>query len=238
MQSLARPSYWNTLWSILAAVIAILAQPRQLSGQSGLSALEECIASQPQEGTGSYAVTFCEDFGRVGCSLPPHDAPAPYDVDWTPYVHIFYSACKRHDQCYRYGWQTYGKQKSDCDDEFWSRLHDNCTNPDEEWYYDVFAVLTMPECLAMAGLFYGGVVLFGGSSYRTMNGSCCPYAKALNWHGHTPGIMSIGYLTVDTVVPTQEPCKTAWLSQDPSKAALLTSPPMHNEATLFLLVLH
>jgi serine/threonine protein kinase len=86
----------------------------------------------------------------------------------------FEPACRRHDRCYRYGNQTYGKSRDQCDSEFRDDMRMICTMLTP---LDVETLgASMTECNKAAEKYYQDVARLGSQDFKSGTGSAfCEY---------------------------------------------------------------
>jgi protein kinase-like protein/phospholipase A2-like protein/VCBS repeat protein len=86
----------------------------------------------------------------------------------------FEPACRRHDRCYRYGNQTYGKSRDQCDSEFRDDMRMICSMLTP---LDVETMgASMTECDKAAEKYYQDVVRLGSQNFKSGTGSAfCEY---------------------------------------------------------------
>jgi hypothetical protein len=92
--------------------------------------------------------------------------------------HVFARACQTHDWCYRHGWKTYGISRARCDENFYRRLRDECSDSALDTVLTVFtAGAWYLACQSAAFTYYQGVRNLGESSFKREDGECCEYLK-------------------------------------------------------------
>lgn len=75
------------------------------------------------------------------------------------YEDVFFSACLQHDLCYHHEPVTSGKNKAQCDDEFYQQMKNLCLLEKDN----------SKRCRAAAKVFYKGVKGFGENSWQCSN---------------------------------------------------------------------
>ena len=110
----------------------------------------------------------CDDERPLGCSVPAFARVASETHD--RFANHFWPSCRQHDYCYRYGTQTYGFDRNECDEKFLDAMEAQCSgraNLDLVW---------RAECLLAARHFHSAVVRHGEPSFLGARGDYCEYA--------------------------------------------------------------
>ena len=110
----------------------------------------------------------CDDGAPLGCSIPK--AITLLSEFHEEYRDYFDGSCTQHDFCYRFGFQTYGFERTDCDTDFLENMRRRCSSTLK------LDPLKRAECQVAAKHLYNNVVRYGEPSFRAETGRYCEYA--------------------------------------------------------------
>lgn len=110
----------------------------------------------------------CDQGEAFGCSIPR--AVTLLSEFHDEYRARFDASCRQHDFCYRFGFQTYGIERTECDADFLQRMRDQCRGTLQ------IDPIELAECMAAAQHLHDTVVRFGEKAFRRETGTYCEYA--------------------------------------------------------------
>ena len=108
----------------------------------------------------------CDDDRPLGCSV--HPAVKAVSEMHAEYTRELREPCTQHDYCYRYGYQTYGFERDDCDARFLEEMQAYCNIEHK------IDIIERSECLSIASQMHSAVSGFGEEYFR--KDAYCEYA--------------------------------------------------------------
>lgn len=170
----------HKLTSYLAISLAV-AMPcaliRPAGAQGTVDELREILGSHPPGWCTTKAPLECSGHlgNIIGENAPAEEISLP---NLMVYNEIFHRACAMHDRCYRFGYETYGITRTECDDNFYNDMKDACHDDAGDWVLAIVTVgASLASCLSHAFLYYGAVQNFGQGSFKRDDGACCDYLR-------------------------------------------------------------
>ena len=158
-----------------------------------------CLASIVIATTPANAAPFCPATGPLDCSVPVEKlallgaavGEAALPVTAKHYKDNFHESCVTHDYCYRFGAETYGLTRNQCDTNFLNDMRHICKSWD--WWGGIKTVasggLSKAGCFAAAEAFHLAVERFGSGAWNDSgNGS-----RFCEYHGPTVSCSSNTY---------------------------------------------
>lgn len=108
----------------------------------------------------------CDDDRPLGCSV--HPAVKAVSDMHADYARELETPCAEHDYCYRYGHQTYGLAREDCDATFLDAMQALCNTKHK------IDFIERSECLSIASQMHAAVSGFGEAYFH--KDAYCEYA--------------------------------------------------------------
>lgn len=108
----------------------------------------------------------CDDNRPLGCSI--HPAVRAVSEMHAEYARELRLPCSQHDYCYRYGYQTYGLERDECDALFLDEMQALCNTEHQ------LDIIERSECLSIAAQMHSAVAGFGEQYFH--KDAYCEYA--------------------------------------------------------------